>query len=249
MKVILPYRGEFGHKIMWHVPTVNAIEDEKIVCCEYNEQCLYPGAKEYIVVENAEDRHKHEHIRYDIEFINKMEEKLKSQYPDADFYKPHRGRMKHFLPQPCKLNGIKCDIVICPRLRKTGTLKNWNHFEKLVDILKNELKFNLFAVGAPDSSVHLDLPASWDYENYVDASVEAFLNCKTTISTDTGTAFLSLLCGKSINLISCDDGKTAPGYPGIRMDRFDTANWMNVRINIIHNSWNDAESVVNGFLL
>jgi hypothetical protein len=248
MKIILPYRGEFGHKIMSHVPKVNFIDPPKIICCEDGEEALYPGAKHHILVERKNDKDRRQYPVYDLEFVEEIKKQMLPIYPDATYIHPidlsSHGpvKRKHFIPEPLEKRGITCDIVICPRKRSYGKRKNWPLWNKLVKELNK--KYQVFAAGAPDSSFELDCEKAWDYERFLDASIEAMLSAKTVIATDNGLAFLALLCGKSLNLIVYKDGLTAPGYPKIRTERYNMTNHKFVDINIIYHCWNKVDRVL-----
>ena len=251
MKIILPYRGEFGHKIMSHVPKINDIEHPKIICCEEGEEALYPGAEKYIIVERKDDKKRRQYPKYDLDFVKEVKEQLLIRYPKATYIHPIKLssagplKRKHFIPEPIKKQGITCDIAVCPRKRKYGNKKNWLLWDKLIKELKKK-GYRVFAAGAPDSSFELNCPKAWDYNRFLDASIEAILSSKTVIATDNGLAFLALLCGKHLNLITYKDGLTAPGYPKVRMPRYHMTNHKSVEINIIKHAWTRVDKVIKG---
>lgn len=228
---------------MWHVPSVNNIKDEKIVCCEIGEEALFPGAVKHIVVDRRDDSKRREYLYFDMDFIEQCKTSLLKEYPNAEFVYPLKSKRKYFVPSPLKIYNIKYDIVICPRRRKYGKAKNWKHWHKLSEKLEKD--FSIFAAGSPDSSFEINCCSAWDYDRYLDASIEAIINSKIVITTDNGLAFLSLLCGKDICLISHSDGRTAPGYRKINKRRYDRINHTNADIDIIDDSWKDGDGIIN----
>ena len=249
LKIILSFRAEFGMKLMWHVPWVNGIKGtNRIICIEKGDECLYPNAKEYIVLDRKADKHRKHLSKFDKEFNDELKASLVKKYPDAEYIYPKEGGpLKCFVPTPTKLNGIGCDIVIAPRKRDVAPIRNWQHWDDLVSKLK-DMHYKIFAVGSPDASYKVDCPASWDYDNFLDATVEALLNSKCLICTDTGVGYLSLLCGTMVNMISSNKALIHPGGTPIRINRFQQVNHKNVQINVMHDTWNSAESVMQKFL-
>ena len=244
MLLVLPYRGEFGHKIMWHVPTVHALKEEKVICCEPGEEALFPNALEHVIVDRGDDLVRREIMRHDKDFYADLLVKLAPKYPNFKPIFPHRGTSEFFIPKPITNYNISCDVVICPRKRRYGSIKNWKHWNELSQELIK--KYKVFAGGAPDSSFELDnIDCAWKYERYLDATICALLSCKFVIATDNGLAFLALLCGKPLVLISHHDGKTAPGYLKINMNRYNNINFRNVHIETIHNSWTDIKPILD----
>lgn len=120
--------------------------------------------------------------------------------------KPGRiyGPEEFFQPEPHIPQGISADIVICPRARSYGASKNWPHWKAL------EALPGVFAAGAPDSSADVDCPRAWDYERFLDASIEAMRSARLVIATANGLSVLAMLCGVPLLLIT-HRGLVAPG--------------------------------------
>ena len=243
MRIYLPYRGEFGHKIMWHVPTVHADKAEKVVCCEEGEEALFPSAARHIPVSRNVDKDRHEHVHYDGAFIEQTCERLSREHPGAKLIPPHRGERAYFIPRPrVQMNaGVTTEIVVCPRRRKTGTLKNWQHWPELVKALGPD---RCFAAGAPDSSADVLCERAWDYPRYLDATIEAMLSCRVVVATNSGLAMLALLCGKPLYIIAAAAGHSGPGYPPINTARHDQLNHYAVEYRVISNAWDSIAPVL-----
>lgn len=237
----LPYRGEFGHKIMWHAPSVYADKSDKIMCCEIGEEALYPGAKEYIYVDRADDKKRRERV-YGGE-KEWLDDFVKSNKFDGhNLIYPSRNRPKeYFVPKNKTERGIKCDVVVCPRKRAYGNMKNWKLWPNFVKKLIG-LGYSVFAAGAPDSSYDVNCQKAWDHKRFLDASIEAMLSSKVCIATDNGLAHLAVMCGRDLLMIT-DGGKTSPSYPGVCIDRFNRENHMNCSIKLI-DCWNNFDNLI-----
>ena len=205
--VVLPSRGEMGLKIRYHVPNVHAIRGTKTVLHEEGEEALYPSAMELMSVPRVEDDlRRGTHPRGDAASVAKFREMIHARNPNAEVVQTRKGMPEaRFIPVPHVLNEIKADFVICPRGRKYGASKNWPHWETLLD-----LPGNVFAAGAPDSSLDVQTPRAWDHERFLDASIEGMRSAKLVISTDAGLAHLAVLCGVPLLIITYK-GLSAPG--------------------------------------
>lgn len=182
--VIPAFRHELGLKIRFHVPHIYAL-GPRIIEIEEGEEPLYPRATEWRVVPRAHDD-------------------TRQKGPGERF------PQERFVPEPYVRQGIKADVVICPRFRKHGLSKNWprENWQMLADELPG-----VIAAGAADSSYDLsmlDAPRAWDYPRCLDASIEAIRSARLVIATDAGLAHLAVLCGKPLLLISFG-GLVAPG--------------------------------------
>ena len=155
MNVILPLRAEFGLKVWWFVPAVNAVPGPKVVYIEPGEEALYPGANELITVERQRDELRRNRYARDAAFVAHHEELALARFgqqanllrpdpkwPRARFIpKPVAGIADQFAPRP--------DVVVCPRKRDYGAEKNWPHWPQLVRHLDAH-GAKVFAAGAPE---------------------------------------------------------------------------------------------------
>lgn len=187
MRTIAPFQGEFGLKILHHVPQVATLcqNEPCIVEIEEGEEALYPLAAEHVVVERTAD------------------DKRYRRPPDLGVPETR------FVPEPYARYGITPDVVICPRFRSYGAEKNWDGWGRLRRVLHLS-RHEVFAAGAPDSSYELPCDAAWKYPRFLDASIEAIRNARLVIATDAGLAHLAVLCGAPLLLVTYR-GLVAPG--------------------------------------
>lgn len=179
--MIPAFRGEFGLKVRYHVPRVYALGEGHVIQIEQGEEALYPLAAEWRYLPRARDEDRHG--------------------PGATA----PGKVeKRFVPKPFVAQDVKADVVICPRWRKYGNGKNWKHWEDLCELP------GAFAAGAPDSSAEVSCERAWDYNRFLDASIEAMVGARLCVATDAGLAHLAVLCGTPLLLITYR-GLVAPG--------------------------------------
>lgn len=182
------YDGEFGWKIMRHVPQAMTLclREPTVVEIEEGEEALYPAAEAWIV--KPRDKPDIErHVR------------------PADL----NVDLTRFVPHPYREQDVSCDIVVCPRKREYGSEKNWPHWVRLTSMLRIQ-GANVFAGGAPDSSYDVPCHLAWEHHRFLDATIEAMLSARLVIATDAGLAHLAVLCGRPLLLITYD-GLVAPG--------------------------------------
>lgn len=177
--IIPAFTGELGFKLRHHVPYAYALGPGHTVECEQGEEALYPLAAEYRYIERP---------------------------PDDTRRKPGRqlGPEKFFTPEPHVRQNISADVVICPRARRYGASKNWNHWDYLAELP------GVFAAGAPDSSADVNCPRAWDYSRFLDASIDALRSARLCIATANGLSVLAMLTGTPLLLIT-HRGLVAPG--------------------------------------
>ena len=244
MGVILPFRGEFGLKIRFHVPAVYAMRHARHrVCVEPGEEALYPGANGYVECERREDRERHG-MKNDGLYISGLMEKMGH---GTKYLTPGRGDPEErFVPEPTVRVGVNPMVVVCPRKRKYGPEKNWPHWAELEG----------WGAGAPDSSFGVgSREGAWDHERFLDATIEAMLGARLVVATDAGLAHLAVLCGVPLLLITYK-GRPAPGpvrnalgdpvqpsYWPVRMDEYyHAANHRGSPITVCDH-WHDPDKV------
>lgn len=237
--VYLPFRGEFGHRVMWHAPWVYQ-ERAKIVCCEPGDECLFPTAKVFIEVPPPpHDRYRSHRSLADAMYLRSLRAKYEETRGPLSGCPENLSSLPRFVPQPREKRGIETDIVICPRRRELAPQRNWPHWHEL----ERELSSNwrVFAAGAKDSSHHtIKCDAAWNYPRHLDATVEAMLSAKMVVSTDTGLAHLAVLCGRPLMIICHGNGYTGPGSNKVQYWRFHAANHMQAPIGFLNHSWAGA---------
>lgn len=225
------FRGEFGLKIRYHVPHVYAL-GPRIVEIEEGEEALYPLAREWRIVPRALDDSRHGGP---------------GRYP----------REVRFQPVPHVVQGVAADVVICPRWRRYGAAKNWRYWPSIANWLRMD-GYRVFAAGAPDSSGISGMggcACAWEFDRFLDASIEALRSCRLCIATDAGLAHLAVLCGTPLLLITYR-GLVAPGpviasngriaeheyWPCKLQEYYHSANHMNAPIVTV-DGWEHPERV------
>lgn len=220
MRTIPAWRKEFGLKVRYHVPWVHALPGPKRVEIEEGEEALYPSADEWVIVPRAPDE----------------DRKGRAGLPGPD------EPVKRFVPKPYKPQGVSADVVICPRFRQYGSAKNWPNWSWLAEQLTAR-GINTFAAGAPDSSADVACPAAWDYERFLDASIEAMRSARLVISTDAGLAHLAVLCGAPLLLIT-HSGRVAPGPVLDKHGRVMEPEYWTVRLSEYYHAANHTGSPI-----
>jgi hypothetical protein len=205
-KVILPYYGEFGYELMYHVYQANGATDNVIMCHAEHKDSLYPNASGRIVIED------YPMVKLSKDAIHKKEMDillfLKNNFlgnlDGYDIFNAGRVRTLHgkpFIPIAQTDYDFETDVVIFPRKKPHQGWKNWELWDKFVDAIKAE-GLRVFACGHPDHSFHLGCPSSWDYDNHNDATIWAITHSKVRIGVITALHLLSLMCGKDVWVIT-----------------------------------------------
>lgn len=227
------WRGEFGLKVYSHVPQVYALcqREPCVVEIEEGEQALYPAAESWEIVDRADDD-----TRY-------------GAPPDLGV-EPERFAAE---PHVKQVDGSP-DVVICPRKRSYGSEKNWHEWPHLASKLKS-YGVSVYAAGAPDSSMDVPCHRAWEYERFLDASIEMIRAADLVVATDAGLAHLAVLCGADLLLVT-HRGRVAPGpvitssgdvasseYWPVKMHRYREANHTGSRIETV-DGWTNPERVL-----
>lgn len=266
MKIIAPFRGEFGIKIYAHVPAVYAIQEPYVACIERGEGALYPGAESWEVVPRRDDdtRARNDYKRDgERQFQTDLDARLRKKYPGAEIVRFRRAAdvpRERFIPRPHEPQDVgDVDVVIAPRWRYYGHNKNWPHWGWLAERLAAE-GANVFIAGAPDSSFPIDPSVgarSWDYDRFLDATLEAMHSADVVVATDAGLAHLAVLAGRPLIMITHADGLVAPGpntdehgnitepeFWKVRMYRYTEGNHTGSPLDILHHAWFDPLKVL-----
>lgn len=253
MNVFLPHRGEFGLKVVYHVPAVHALTGPKIVMHEPGEEALYPSATTLMEVPRADDDTKRGHrARGDAWTASAV-----SRWPDATVVETHeRMRRSRFVPEPYEPQGVSdVDIVVCPRWRRYGSTKNWHWWPSLTGTLLRA-GVRTFAGGERETSCEVEGNAAWHYRRPLDATIEAMRKARLVVATDAGLAHLALLCGAPLLLITYGPGLTAPGpvldadgkrlahrYGPVKAHRYAEGNHRDTHLEFLHFAWEDPDMV------
>lgn len=260
-RVVLAHRGEFGSKVCWHAPAFHALQGEKIVYVELGEEALYPGAEQYVVVPKKIDAERRWFPGRDDEFVKKLGDVARKVFKGPEYgviELSERSPRALFRPAPHIPQELPpIDVVICPRWRKYGSGKNWEHWL----VVSEELRaagLNVFAAGAIDSSYEIHgIPRAWDWERSLDATIGAMRMAKLVIATDNGLAHLAVACGAPLVVITHTDGIVAPGpqldergkamqaaYGPVNWARYQQANHMKSRITAVEDGWENPNLVL-----
>jgi len=252
MKVFLPYRGEFGIGCWFHVPQVHAALEPgvDVVCCEQGKEALYPGAADYVHPPARADAERRPAPEPDVcGACSRVDGCLRAGVATVapDMAAPR----VYFTPRPHVKQGVRADVVVCPRKRAYGPDKNWPHWQMLIDSLRGD-GYIVHAAGAPDSSFDVKRCArAWDYERPLDASIQAMHSAELVIATDAGLAHLAVLCGRPLIMLTHAEGLVAPGsddvgkpYWPVKRERYDEENHTDCAIQLLHHAWDRPESAV-----
>lgn len=229
MSIILPCRSEFGLKLRYHVPAVHALGPGHWVYVEPGEEALYPLASRWIEVERRHDDDRHG-------WDDPEKDRIAGALNCVEVGKG--DPQSRFIPEPHVPRGITADVVICPRKRRYGADKNWDGWELLAELP------GAFAAGAPDSSYDVTCDRAWDYDRFLDASIEAMRSARLVVATDAGLAHLAVLCGTPLLLIT-HDGLVAPGpVSGSEGHVLEPAYWP-VRLHEYYQQANHTDSPIH----
>lgn len=209
----LPWYGEFGWYIMNHVKRVHGYNhSKKIVCLKRGHECLFPSAYGFYYCGNPYPDgkragvgrvHKVEEdkIRRDIKEI--YGESVRFIRPQDTSWQEKKSLAKiHFVPQSRNNFGLDVDVVITPRKRQIDRLRNFRHWQKLINMLTNN-GLTVGACGSKESS-QLGLERlkhkSWDYVD-IDSDIEMITKSKVVVSQESGLAYLTMLCEKPLMIL------------------------------------------------
>ena len=205
--IIPPFFGEFGVMVMEHLRYVHVLQaDQKIVCCERGQECLFPSATEFFTdftnpVEDANRVH-HGPFRLRPEYLIAVDEIYKrvvALHPNVPIVKPEYPSRQ----QACRTIKFKpaaavalpsVDIAICPRYRQFSTVKNWSHWTETVQAL-HDYGFTIGIAGTEDTCFSLSADAyAWNHPAGATAgAVDLLAHCRLYLGTDTGVSHLAAL--------------------------------------------------------
>jgi ADP-heptose:LPS heptosyltransferase len=205
----LPWVGEFGWYIMNHVKRVHGYKSPyKIACIKKGHECLFPTVNEFFYNWADIPPSKKAGVSKNPRKAA-LKTKLREKYNNVIFADPQDTSWAEkkslakfkFIPKPSGRHDFKVDVAIAPRRRKVDPLRNYKHWQRLVDRLTKR-GYSVAACGTKTESFELEgLSArSWDYTD-VDTDVEIFNSAKIVISQDSGLAYLAMLCGRPIIIL------------------------------------------------
>jgi hypothetical protein len=200
--LFLPFVGEFGHKIMYHIRLLQWHRaSRKVVCCRPGDEVLYPSADEFVTdwADPIDDS-----IRAGTDRAHRQWPELESRYPGHEII-PAGGlthRQEMFCIEPAgkiplrpKRWGLAVDVCIGTRARQFMPEKNWPHAQLIADWCR-EHDLSYAVIGTRQNSYPLDGMAcmSGDFGD-VDAAIELLQNCRLFVGTDSGSAHLAATVG------------------------------------------------------
>lgn len=240
MKVALPYRGEFGHKVMWHAPQVYAHGNIDLALIEWGTESLYPLADRYTYVDTLDESKRRGKMSGDREVL----QQLKHRYRGSDLIWPSpNAPRRYFQPVPSQKMPIPpVDVVVCPRKREYGKRRNWPQWHDLIRALEHR-GLNVFAAGVADSSYDVDCPRAWNYDRPLDASLTAFHAARMVVATDSGLAHLAVACGRPLALVLAKDRRVAPNAIPSNLPRMLRGNHLGAPVTPLERAWEEPERV------
>jgi hypothetical protein len=264
---VLPFRGEFGIKLLRHVCRVHAIKHpNKLVVCEEGDEALYPSARSIINCARNVDHSRRDQPSEDSVFVQHFAAEAICHLlvpGDSIVWPSFSGPTEYFVPKPYV--NVNCtvtpDVVICPRKRAYGSSKNWPYWWDLVKHLSQLGIRSVVAAGGQDNSdrnVEKLLPCSWTFPRTLDRTLDWMGRAKVVLATDSGLAHLSVWCGKHLVLISHGNGLVAPGpvadetgrvlrsqYWPINQAQYESENHLKSKIEVLSDSWHNPRSVAS----
>jgi hypothetical protein len=217
MKIILPFYGEFGFFIRRYVLWVNHKfkEDDIMVCCRKGQECLFPYVvKFYYDWDDVDDSIKGKGMKlenyYDEDLISVLEktypesEIIRKKPPTIDYHKVKVSVKSYDYP--------KVDVVIGTRKRNLGQGKNFNHWQIVVDYLKEKgLTIGILGLkGTTFVPENVDV-VSYDIANTTECIMGMMQNASIILNTDSGLAHLCRLLGLRQTVISVVGQGGGPG--------------------------------------
>lgn len=197
--LFMPFVGEFGHQIMYHIRLVQFHQaSEKIVCCRRGFEVLYPSATafDYDWEDPIDDA-----VRAGTDRQLRDWPEIERRYPG---YRPVQGGNTMLsqetlvlnpggeIPLKPKTRGLKVDVCIGTRKRGMAVEKNWEHWAAVGRALQ-AAGLSVAVIGTREMSYPIEgAELSGDYGD-VDAAVELLQNCKLFIGPDSGSAHLATL--------------------------------------------------------
>jgi Glycosyltransferase family 9 (heptosyltransferase) len=259
---VLPFRGEFGVKLIKHVPAFHALQfPKKVAICEPGEEALFPSAYEKVICDSNVDSRRRYYVEADKAYLSSIRSILKIGKSAALFQITPTMPKRYFVPDPfvTGYDSVQADIVICPRFRRYGQEKNWPYWQSLAGWFLDDGKVKIFAAGSPTASVAelpVGCPTAWSSPRFLDASIAAIRSSRLVIATDSGLGHLAVWCGKPVLMISYADGRVAPGpvrngagrvvydkYWRIDLEEYQRENHVGSPIVVLPNSWNNPQLV------
>ena len=263
MRIVLPFRGEFGITVRFHVPAVAALEGDVMVCHEPGLEALYPFALSRIIVPRKSDPERGWTKASDPAFMEGIRCGLRAGYPGAELVETD-GRdeknVRRFRPKPHEPQldpAREWDVFVAPRKRQGAPnvmARNWDGWPETCQRLRSD-GLRIFAGGMRETSYEVEADdAAWHYDRTLDATIEAMYRSKVVLATDAGLAHLAMLCGRPLIIVAAEGGRVAPGlrtdepdskFWGVRMKHYyEEANHAGAPLSMLPDGWHDIPGVI-----
>jgi hypothetical protein len=202
--LFLPFIGEFGHQLAYHVRMVHFHKAaRKIVCVRRGMEVLYPSADEfeYTWADPIDDSKRCG--TGDVLPWPDLVARYPAYVPIQGGGLTHRQEWdERFIVEPNrkipfahKRRGLHVDVCIGTRSREFLPWKNWRHAQTIADwCMENHLSFAVIGTRASSYPLIGQTCMSGDYGD-VDAAIELLENCRLFVSTDSGSAHLAATVG------------------------------------------------------
>lgn len=211
--LFLPFVGETGWRLMWHIKLVHLSRATfKVVCCKLGEECLYPSADDFAygwtfcdndkaIEGTGRIQREWWQIRKNLPYGHDLKSGLFEVHPEISLLQENVAPLiQAKIPiAPSIRRGLKTDFVIATRKRDLCPENNYPHWPIVADWLQSK-GLSFAVIGAPNTSFDLEgsryytaePPDPFNDQWYgFDAAVELLQNCRCFLGTDSGPAHLA----------------------------------------------------------
>jgi hypothetical protein len=239
--IFLPFVGEFGHMILSHIRQVYFHRASwKIVCCKWQDQCLYPDADEFCFdwTDPIPDAEKVGTIRETMPDWTDITRRYPNAIPIQAGHLTPTQEMIYIRPGeriPFQVPEVAdaVDVVLSPRNRKFCPDKNYD-WQPIADaILAAGYSFGV--VGTKDDWLK---GSSFTSNGSTAVAIDLLRRCRLFIGSDSGGSHLACEIGTPSIIIQC------PGY----RDFVPRMKACNDRLTFLTDGWQHPEQVIDAAL-
>jgi ADP-heptose:LPS heptosyltransferase len=226
--VFLPHWGEFGWLVMTHIRYVHGHQaDEKVVCCQKGEECLFPSANLHYFVENPFPDYQR-HVNGAIQPLRPAETQFKQnlmktlsktfrqhqfdQFPSYQTAVSYAKLVKFMPTVKRKLNPV--DVVLGARLRGNNS-RNFAHWEWLAsELIRRGLSVGVAGDSATSAPMTLTcIERAWDHpDGPTFGSVNLLADCRVYCGVDSGMSHLAALMDTPMIVLQQDLRRGPPAH-------------------------------------